>query len=235
MRQGFWQRHHPNGQLMYEGSFNDNKPIGEWRRYYDNGAMQALLQHSAEHDTVNAILYDRLANRIADGQYKETLKTGWWRFYTNGRLQRQEMYMNDLKHGFSRVYYPNGSLLEESEWQNNLLSGRYAAYYPGGALFMECQYSHNQRNGICITYSEKGLMEIDAHYLNDLPNGEWTFYTEDGSIRYKLIYREGILQNPEVLYESQTKQLDAMENQRSKLTDPADFLNDPMEYLLRQP
>ncbi len=235
MKQGFWQRHHPNGQMMYEGNFLDDKPTGEWKRYHDNGVLQAILQHRSTNDTVKAILFDRLANRIAEGNYTGTLKNGMWQFFNNGVLHREEAYKDDRKHGVSRVYYPNGVLLEESEWQNNLLHGRYSAYYPGGILFLECQYSNNERNGICITYSSNGLMEIDAHYSHDLPHGEWTFYTENGSVRYKLNYQEGILQNPEVLYEAQTKQLDAMENQRHRLADPAHFLNDPMEYLLRQP
>jgi antitoxin component YwqK of YwqJK toxin-antitoxin module len=43
LKQGFWKRNYPNGRAMYEGVFNNDKPVGEWRRYHENGGLKSHI------------------------------------------------------------------------------------------------------------------------------------------------------------------------------------------------
>ena len=43
LRQGQWQKKYPNGQLMYEGQFKDDKPCGDWIRYFEGGQVKVKL------------------------------------------------------------------------------------------------------------------------------------------------------------------------------------------------
>jgi len=62
----------------------------------------------------------------------------------------------------------------------------------------------------------------------------WTYYDEEGNIRYTLRYRSGILQNPEVLRELDSRQLEELEKQRDRILDPEKYLEDPEGFLERK-
>lgn len=233
LRQGLWQRKYPNGRLLYEGRFNDNKPVGEWKRYHDNGALKAVLNHRAGNDTVDAVLYDTNGKMMAKGLYLAEMKTGIWSYYSEERKISEETFMNDQRHGKSRIFYPGGEVLEETEYANNLKNGPYRAFFTTGKPFLECTYVDDLRQGFCITYYPSGAMEVDAHYKNGLPDGDWKYFTETGELKYTLKYSEGELLNPEVLLQVETQILETMESQGKILLDPEKYMDDPTEYLLK--
>jgi len=233
LKQGLWKRYYPNQRLMYEGKFQNDEPVGEWRRYHENGALRAILLHIEATDSVAARLFDPAGKKLAEGTYLGEKKTGRWIYFSEGRKVSEEEFAGGLKSGTSRIYYPSGELLEESEWMDNKKSGRYRAFYPTGKPFLECIYSNDQRNGFCVTYYPSGEMEVDAFYLEDVPDGNWKYYSEKGEIRYTLHYSAGVLLNPDVLYEMDTRELEEMERQGKSLVDPEKYLNNPTEYLLK--
>lgn len=233
LKQGLWKRSYLNGRLMYEGSFKDDKPIGDWRRYHESGVLRALLNHSSQSDTVHVILYDETGNPAAEGYYLGEKKAGRWSYFSENRKISEEEYTDGLKSGTSRVFYPSGELLEESEWTNGTRNGRYRAFYISGKPFLECMYEDDRRNGFCVTFFPSGSMEVDAYYTDDLPDGEWKYYTEKEELRYVLQYSAGVLLNPEVLYNLETKQLEELEKKGRQMDDPEKFLHNPTEYLLR--
>ncbi len=233
LKQGLWKRYYPNQRLMYEGKFQSDKPVGEWRRYHENGALMAILIHSEATDSVAARLFDLAGKLVAEGTYRGEKKSGLWTYFSEGRRVSEEEFADGLKSGTSRVYYPSGELLEEAEWKDNKKSGRYRAFFTSGKPFLECIYSNDQRNGFCVTYYPTGEMEVDAFYREDVPDGDWKYYSEKGEIRYTLHYSSGVLLNPEVLYETETRKLEEMERQGKIITDPEKYINNPTEYLLK--
>jgi len=189
--------------------------------------------HFEATDSVSARLFDLAGKKVAEGSYRGEKKTGSWTYFSEDRKVSEEEYADGLKSGTGRIFYPSGELLEESEWLENKKNGRYRAFYPSGKPFLECIYSNDQRNGFCVTYYPSGEMEVDAFYLEDVPDGDWKYYSEKGEIRYTLHYSSGVLLNPEVLYEMETRKLEEMERQGKGLVDPEKYLNNPTEYLLK--
>lgn len=233
LKQGLWKRYYPNRNLMYEGKFQNDKPVGEWRRYHENGALRAILVHSDATDSVSARLFDLIGRLVAEGTYRGEKKTGRWTYFSDEKRVSDEEFADGLKTGISRIYYPSGELLEEAEWKDNKKSGRYRAFFPSGKPFLECIYSNDQRNGFCVTYYPSGEMEVDAFYREDLPDGDWKYYTENGELSYTLHYSSGVLLNPEVLFEAETRKLEEMERQGKEIADPEKYINNPTEYLLK--
>ena len=43
LKQGYWKKYYPNGNLLYKGYFENNMPSGEMKRYYESGAIQAVM------------------------------------------------------------------------------------------------------------------------------------------------------------------------------------------------
>jgi len=233
LRQGMGQKKYPNGRLMYEGRFVDNQPVGEWKRYHDNGKLKAVLNHRTDNDTVDTRLYDTNGKLMAEGLYVAEKKTGTWSHYSEERKISEETYLNDRRHGKSRIFYPGGEVLEETEYADDRKTGPYRAYFITGEPFLECTYAYDLRQGFCVTYYPSGAMEVDARYKDGLPDGEWKYFTETGELRYTLKYREGELLNPEVLLQVETQILESMESQGKILVDPEKYMDDPTEYLLQ--
>jgi antitoxin component YwqK of YwqJK toxin-antitoxin module len=233
LKQGLWKRNYPNGRMMYEGVFKNDRPVGEWRRYHENGVIRAILVHNEISDSVSAQLFDIVGKPAAEGTYVKEQKAGKWQYFTDGRKVSEEEFVDGEKSGISRIYYPSGELLEEAEWKNDQKNGRYRAFYQSGKPFLECKYENDLRNGFCVTYFPSGAMEVDAFYRNDLPHGEWKYYRENEDIKFTLLYDEGVLLNPEVLYEQETKQLDELERKGKSISDPEKFMHNPMEYLMK--
>lgn len=230
-RQGFWQKRFPDGKLMYEGKFMDDKPIGEWKRYHDSGFLKAIMFYQSGHDTVKARLYDHSGKPFAEGSYANERKEGLWSYYSKEKKISEEYFSKGIKNGICRKFYPSGQLLEESEWKDNQPEGNYRAFYPDGRPYLECQYRSGKRHGLCISYYRSGTTEVEAWYENNLPEHPWKYYDADGNIRFVLQYSKGVLQNPEVIRKLDTRQLEELEKQRDRIIDPEKYLQNPEEFL----
>ncbi len=230
-KQGLWQKKQENGKLLYEGTFKDDQPVGEFKRYHPNGAIKAIINYTENSDSSYAKMYDQKGKQIAEGAYLNQQKNGKWSYYESGRLISEETYKLGLKDGKSKSYYPTGELFEESDWVNNQQTGVYRAYFKSGKPYFECRMNQGQRNGFCHIYQQNGILEVEASYQNGLRQNEWKYYDEHGNLSYTLVYDLGIVMNPEVLDSIQQIQFKEMDENRKKLADPEKFMDNPMEYM----
>jgi antitoxin component YwqK of YwqJK toxin-antitoxin module len=234
-KQGWWQKKYPNGKIMYQGNFRDDKPVGEWKRYHDSGSVKAILDYDTKSDSVKARLFENSGKPVAEGFYISEKKIGTWNYYSDGVIIAKENFQEGRKTGISYKFYPTGQLLEESEWKDDQLNGKYRAFFTSGKPYLECIYQAGQRNGFCISYYQSGAVEVEAYYEKDLPDREWKYFDKEGNIRYVLNYTRGTLTNPEVIQKMDTRQLDDLEKQRGRLIDPEKYLQNPEEYMLKKP
>ena len=232
-KQGFWQKRDNKGTLLYEGTFKDNRPAGEMKRYHPNGKIKASMIYSEASDTVLASLFDEKGQKIAQGKYLGQEKTGEWSYFTGNKLISSETYQHNLKDGLAKKYYQSGELLEECQWKNNLKDGLYKAYYKNGNSYLECAYKLGLLNGWCISYYPNGEMETESFYQNNLKHNDWKAYTSDGELWYTLRYNKGILTTPEVLDSIQNIQVQEFEKNKGKVIDPEQFMSDPEQYILK--
>jgi antitoxin component YwqK of YwqJK toxin-antitoxin module len=233
-KQGKWEKQYPNGKTMYEGNFKNNKPVGEWKRYHETGVVKAILQYNENNDSVRARLFESAAHPVAEGKYFRENKEGLWIYYADGVRIAEENFVKGLKNGICRKYYITGELLEESEWKNNQKDGKYQAFFPSGKPYMQCMYKNDRREGRFYSYFPSGMTEVESYYTNDLPDGTWKYLNENDSIRFILQYDKGVLKNPEVLINLNTKELENLEKQRAGLTDPEKYLQNPEEYPIKK-
>jgi antitoxin component YwqK of YwqJK toxin-antitoxin module len=234
LKQGRWEKRFPNGGIMYEGSFKNNKPYGEWKRYHESGGIKAILLYNEDNDSVKARLFESSSFPVAEGIYLHEKKSGKWTWFSEKTKISEEEYVNGMKNGICRKFYPTGELLEESVWKDDRREGKYQAFYQSGKPYLQCMYRNNRRNGRCFSYFPSGLPEMEANYTDDLQDGDCRFLDENGNLRFTLHYEKGILKNPEVLIQLDTNELDKLEKQRDRLTDPEKYLENPVEYLNRK-
>ena len=230
-KQGKWIGKYTNGTIRYEGSFNNNKPVGEWKRFHENGKINAHLYHFQNSDKVSAELFDINGIRYAMGNYKGTAKDSTWNYYNDLRLVGKEDYSGGLKNGRSLTFFENGIQATESNWVNGMLDGVSRSFYPSGEKKAETMYRQGKRHGLSLIYYETGQPEISGQYDNDQSEGTWKFTDEKGKIKYILNYKSDVLLNPEILDSIQENEFKAFDRVKGKLRDPEHFIQNPEEYM----
>jgi len=230
-KQGHWIGKFPTGTVRYEGTFANDKPVGEWKRFHENGKINAHLYHALNTDIATAELFDENGIRYAKGNYKGTLKDSTWNYYNNQKLVAQEDYSNGIKNGRSLTFFENGNIVNESKWVNGLLDGVIRSFYPSGKKKMEVMYKQGKRQGLNLIYYESGQTEIKGQYNNDMPDEIWTFINEAGKEKYQLKYKAGILLNPEVVDSIQARQFNDFDRAKGQLKDPEKYSQNPDEYM----
>ena len=233
LKQGFWQKKLPNGNLVYEGTFKDDRPVGEFKRYHTSGLLKARLFYPETSDTVQAELYDLRGKLMGKGNYLGQQKEGKWEYFQKGEVVAEEMFVHGQKNGLAKTYYPTGELFEETPWKDDQKNGIYRAYFKSGKPYLECRMKDGKRDGTCQVYFENGMLELDAFYTQGLRQNEWRYFNPDGSQSYTLVYQQGMLINPEVLDSIQQIQFGKLEQNRKSLVDPEKFMGDPLQYMMK--
>jgi len=230
-KQGRWIGKYTNGWIRYEGSFTDDKPVGEWKRFHENGKIKAQMHYFPNTDKALAELFDSNGIRYAKGNYLGTKKDSTWNYYNNLRLVGQENFSGGIKNGKALTYFENGISATESNWTNGLLNGVSRSFYPSGKKKTEIMFLQGKRDGLSLVYYELGQTQIIGKFDNDLSDGAWKFMDENGKVKYELNYKAGILLNPEVIDRIQADEFNAFDRAKGKLKDPEDFSQRPEEYL----
>ncbi len=231
MKQGKWEKRQANGRLIYEGEFQNNKPVGQWTRYHQGGQVKAEISYRG--DTAQTILFDVWRKKVAEGNYVNQKKEGLWSIYKNQQKIAEEEYRNGVKHGVSRKFYNSLEVMEESVWVNGKQEGKYQVFYKNGKPYFQCKMKNDQRNGLVIIYFDNGVQEMVGAYKDNLRHGEWKYQNRDGQHLYSLFYDEGHILNPEVRDSIDALQMQKLEQNKGSILDPEKFMQDPGAYIMK--
>jgi antitoxin component YwqK of YwqJK toxin-antitoxin module len=221
-KQGRWIKRYPGGTIMYDGIFRDDKPVGEFKRYYEDQTLKSLLIFNDSGTEALAILYYQNGNVASKGKYINQLKEGKWQFFSVSNknvLIGDEDYLNDKRNGLSRRFYPDSTIAEVISFRNDVKNGEWVNYHPGGSVNFRTNYSNGKLNGKFEAFFSDGKPEVLGHYKNGLRDGEWLIYNENGSQRFKIEYSGGIAKNKDFdIYQSDY--VDSLEKNMVKIPDP---------------
>jgi antitoxin component YwqK of YwqJK toxin-antitoxin module len=233
-KQGYWEKRGPGGKLLYQGNFRDDKPVGEWKRFHENGVVKALINYSESTDTASVQLFDQTGNKIAAGFYWGKEKAGRWSYYDKRQKVSEENYRDGKKNGPVKTYYPTGELFAATNYVDGVEDGTYRAYYKSGTVYFECQMKQGKRDGVCRIFYPNGKPETEAFYKAGVREKDWRYYDETGNLSYTLIYNQGIVTNPAVLDSVEQLGYKELEKNKNKILDPEKFTGDPVEYMMRK-
>ena len=202
------------------GYFNNDKPVGEFKRYYPNGTLKASMYYLKDQKTIRAKLYFKEGPLFAIGKYCGKEKDSTWHYYsTDSVLLMVETYKNGLKQGVTKKYFWNGQLLEEKGWKDGKLHGVWRQYYPDGNIAMVTRHVEGKRDGMFQTFYENGRLQIQGNYKNSKMHGKWTFYDKDGKEEKTIVYSQGEARNEEKLDKKFNDQVEKWE--KNKLPEPS--------------
>lgn len=220
LKQGKWVSKYPGGSKKYEGRFVNNIPVGEWKRYHENGKIKALLTYRNKSDRAFASLFDDSGNLYAKGVFEGTLRDSIWNFYNGNLIVQTENYHLGKKDGNSVCFDQNGKKIWEKEWKEDLLDGNSVAYYPSGTKQNEISFKKGKKNGLAIFYDDKGIKTMEGSYLDDLSDGDWKMFDQEGKLQYQIKYDKGEVLNNGTLDSLQINQFKQYEKVKGKIPEP---------------
>lgn len=234
LKQGKWMKVYSNGITAYIAHFKDDIPVGELKRFHENGKLSSLLIYDENGEHATATFYNDKGMKISDGFYIGKLKDGKWIYYNDEKKLKEETYKNDTLNGYQIIYFANGQIYDKKEFDNGVQVGVWEKFFENGKPHLKAFLKNGKMDGSTIRYYKSGLTEVKGQYKNDLKEGTWIFYSEDGKSQDTITYKNGKdvneNQKEKIETESYKKNIEKSKN----LLDPANFKNNPYEYINKQ-
>lgn len=192
-KQGEWKKYYPEGTPQYEGKFKDNKPVGEFIRYFEDGSVQAKINYAPDGVERAKIFYPGSEVVMAQGNYINQKKDSIWLFHSATQvLTSSESYRNDEKNGITTIYYSDGSVSEKIEFKDGVKNGEWLQYFDDGTLKLSANVVEGVKYvGEFTSYYPNGSKLQTGKYVDGLKHSSWYNYHEDGSIEIIYVYRFG--------------------------------------------
>lgn len=221
-KQGYWKKTNDQGVLLYKGFFKDDKPVGEFIRYYEDSIPQSILIFDKTGSKAKVKLYYNDGNLAAEGNYINQQKDSVWKYYSyyTHLLVYSDSYKNGLKHGAETVYYENGQPFQITQWVEGKKAGQWIQYFPEGKIKAACTYENNTLHGSYHAYYSTGHPFLQGNYINGRKHGMWIYFNENGEKISEIEYRAGIPLNLDELTEKEQEFFKEIESSEGKYKDP---------------
>ena len=178
LKQGEWKKFHKNGNLIKVGCFEDDKPIGEWKYYYDTGQIQRKMIHNGS--VTYSITFYKAGGPQSTGKYVNQEKDSTWVYYDlDGYKIASDYYVKGLKNRISYVYYQNGKVAKEVGYQNDFEQGVSTQYWDDGKKKKTENYLNGALEGKSEFFNSLGKRSISGFYYHGIRNGVWLYFEED--------------------------------------------------------
>jgi len=221
-KQGHWIKKYPNENVMYDGFFKDNLPVGEMRRYNPDKSLLSVLVYNDKGTEATVTIYHPNGSTAIKGKYLNQKKEGPWQFYSEfikGYLLSEEHYIADLRNGPSIKFYPDSTVAERLNFIKDLRQGEWIQYYSNGKPCLKSNYLNGKINGKFEVWFDNGNIEFSGQYKNDVRDGLWYIYNRDGTLKYTLEYIDGITKDRKMDID-ESDNLDFLEKNKGKIADP---------------
>jgi antitoxin component YwqK of YwqJK toxin-antitoxin module len=223
-KQGYWRGYYDKKNLKYSGFFKDNKPVGEMKRYYESGALKAIMNFSKDGINSKARFFYENGNLAGEGNYINSNKDSIWRYYSyyDKSLKLTETYKNGSKEGYTKRYYSKGTEAEAIFYRNNKSTGKWMQYFENGALKLQADLTNDIRTGEFSLFYPTGQIEQKGHFTNNLMTGDWIYYEQNGKEKMRITYVNGVAQNADKLNEQEKAFFDMIDKNKGKIPEPSE-------------
>jgi len=163
--------YYPDGKLKSEVSYVDGRKQGMTKEFDESGMIISLIYYH------NGYITEREDINRRD---KNGLKQGIWReFYPDGRIKKEEIYVNDVFEGFYKEYNERGDMILLLNYNN-------------GILVTDKDEKEQEDINVEIrnNYDSQNRLISSGAYRNNIPVGIHREYGPDGSVTAARIYND---------------------------------------------
>ncbi len=174
------EKYDNNDNLIYQGSYKNNTPIGIQRYFNSDGKVINSKTYDIEGKlTAEGIV---LLNGLEDGK--------WTYYYKNGNKRSTGNYNNGKKTGQWIYNYPNEKIQQKGSYINGKLTGLWQWYYETGELLKEENYMYGNLDGESVEYTVTGNIISKGNYIEGKKEGEWIYVVGDQKYEGKYVMGE---------------------------------------------
>ncbi len=168
--------HYVNGQIYVHlcGGNQKYKKADEFREWkYKNGL--GMLKDLRE-------LYNHTEEKFENGKKQQ--------FYSNGKIEIEEKYLNGMRNGKRTIWYPNGIIHCKQTYINNILNGKSEWFYPSGQISNEDYYIKGKPYNISRQYYDSTFAPYEKNLLLERykTNDSLNFVYKRVQINHEIIY-----------------------------------------------
>ena len=230
LKQGKWMKVYSNGNTAYEVYFKDDKPIGELKRYHENGKLSTILEYNEKGDTANAKFYDENENLISEGTYAGKKKTGKWIYYQKNIKVKEENFKDDSLQGAQIIFWDNGQIYDKRMYDNGLQTEYWEKYYKNGKHFLKAKIVNGKMEGPMLRWYKTGQIEVKGQYKNDLKEGVWIFYGKKEGEKDTITYKHGHDINEAAVEKRESEKYQKNIEKGKNIADPENYQSNPYDY-----
>jgi len=132
---------HPNGTIMEEAFYINNKKHGVYREWNDDMSPKVQTTY---------------ADGVINGVYMKYLQTGVVGMdvqYTKGKID-----------GLCSCRYDNGNIKEMATYKDGIMDGNRFVFHNNGKLNVDCKYENGKLKGDCVMFDENGMLREMRQY-----------------------------------------------------------------------
>ncbi len=192
-RQGGWRDVYSNGSIRYQGSFKNDKPVGEFKYFDEEGNLKAINVYDKTGVNTTYTAYSPNGKVVAKGCYKDKKKDGEWSYFSpdNAKLVLVENYSDGVLEGTSKVYdNKTGRVAEDVVYHNGEREGLCKKYYADGKVMAEITYSKGKKHGQTKLFYPNGVLQEEGNYCYNNKCGDWKIYSDEGDLLDTEVYDE---------------------------------------------
>jgi len=166
-RTGTWKFYSPAGKLEQVGTFSNGRIDGTWRWYYPEGELLREEEYYQGRRDGNYTEFSRNGEIIATGAYADGERNGEWSF-KSGDNTETGVYLLGLRDGLWKAFYPDGKLRFKGTYNQGNPDGRHTLYYDKGRIKEERNYENGLRSKTWKKYNEEGEVILTITYRDDI-------------------------------------------------------------------
>jgi antitoxin component YwqK of YwqJK toxin-antitoxin module len=155
---GVWRQFDERGALICEGTNEEGKPVGVWKRYYAaNGAPLFATSPYKEFQGP----YTSQATFV-DGQVE-----GKWIISDAKQRKISEIdFVAGQRHGKAAWFYPNGTLLSQAAYDRGRVHGDVMKWGPDASLLGKESYTHGRKLAPKVEFHDPEHKRSEIYYLH---------------------------------------------------------------------
>lgn len=166
-RTGLWKFYSLTGKTEQTGFYNNGRPDGLWKWYYENGAILREEEYFQGQRDGEYTEYSITGDIIGKGQYSDGERNGDWKF-KSGDITEEGKYIIGLKDGLWKSWYNDGTLRYKGNYSQGNPDGQHLIYYESGRLKEEQFYKNGIRQKTWKKFDEEGMTLLTITYRDDV-------------------------------------------------------------------
>jgi antitoxin component YwqK of YwqJK toxin-antitoxin module len=186
-RTGTWVKYYDNGNVRYQGQFENGKEVGVFKFYSIKSNSHPIIIKTFLKNTniAKVSFYTTEGVLESTGDMDGELRSGLWVFYHSDgtTIIAEENYKNGLLEGESKTYYKDGKITEIMHYKNGKLDGSYKRFSDEAILLDDLMYTDGNLNGLAKYYNTKGTLILTGTYSDNEKVGKWSNYNNGEEVK----------------------------------------------------